>query len=231
MQINSISIPKFNSINSNNRTQTTYRKQQPMTDTVNLTRGVSFGAQIKLNTKDAIEGYEKLFGVKVEKIADDSNTINFESVESYSLNKAKEICDNARQKFGQMREDLKTKYTKAESVPEFSAKLHEYIQMGGGEDTTFRTHPAGVLASIDALQEATPSKVSVPIIIHQCKGIGSCEVGAIKDLNPDFHKVVNTLMDSSSHPNNAIITEYNGQKYSLTAKNGYKGMVYSSEKL
>jgi len=207
---------------NNQQNQTCRIQSQPNKDVV------AFGANVKINSLDGEKFFSSLFGVKVEKIANDANSINFETVESFPFKKAIELCDKAEDKLNIIKNDV----FKAKSIPEFAAKLYRYLQMGGGEDARFRCYPAGRLVSPEQLMGASTNKVILPIIISHAKGSSSYPgVSAFRlmDVNPKLSKELYDSLEKSS--SNKIITEFDGEKYGITKFGGYSGSEYSAEKI
>lgn len=191
---------------------------------------ISFGvcSISKLNVEDAVRAYSKLLGVPVEKIANDPNSIRFETVGNFPLLDGYKMCEAAKEKMKQMHEALvQFKIEGKESLGQFTKTLYEYTQMGGGGKDISRFTPAGAGNSW-YLNGATPEKVIVPIIIEQLPGIHSGDVKAIETYG-DTLTNLSRMFERKFY----ITTEVNGEKYALNRSNecGYCGTLFSAQKI
>lgn len=192
---------------------------KPISNTQNQ---VSFGKGIRINIDDATKFYTELFGVRVEKIRNTDGEMKFESVSSFPVLKALDICKNARRKF----EDLCSKLKEDEmTVPIFAKKLYEYTQMGG-ED--FRCAPAGLASyenNLSPLSGATPTKVIVPIVISNIGSVHSGYAGEFRAFNSSINRAFQNSLRTEK-----VITEFEGQKYELIRIGQLNDSLYSVAK-
>lgn len=178
----------------------------------------------KIKTQDAINFFTDLCGIKIEKITDDVNSINFESKKSFLLPTALEKCKKAKDKAKLMGETLGN----SASVPEFASKLYKYILVGGNDGP--QVYPAGYLGVFSDLHGATAKKVSVPIIIKQSKGSYADRAVEVEKISNNLDKEMDELFKDSK----TATLVFKNQKYELTrdrGKGGFSNFLYFSKKV